>query len=93
MIALTCLRMQRMISTRLDEAVIEAVDRASRKLRIPKRQFIEDALRDRVDRVLGADGSDGWQATLGAWKRRESPRTTLRNARQAFRHGFQRHHR
>jgi len=44
MIALACLRMQRMISTRLDETLIDALDRASRKLRIPKRQFIEEAM-------------------------------------------------
>ena len=36
--------MQRMISTRLDETLIDALDRASLKLRIPKRQFIEEAM-------------------------------------------------
>jgi hypothetical protein len=84
--------MQRMVSTRLDEAVIEALERVTRKLRIPKRQFIEDAIRVRVRELAGADAADPWQATLGAWSRRESAVSTVRASRAAFRHSFERHH-
>ena len=85
--------MQRMISTRLDETLIDALDRASRKLRIPKRQFIEEAIRARVQEVAGRDGADPWHDTLGAWNRRESATATVRTSRQVFRGAFARHHR
>ena len=85
--------MQRMISTRLDETLIDALDRASRKLRIPKRQFVEEAIRARVQEVAGRDGTDPWQDTLGAWTRREGAAATVRTSRRAFRQAFARHHR
>jgi hypothetical protein len=84
--------MQRMISTRLDEAVIDALDRTTRKLRIPKRQFIEDAIRARVEHLSATDASDPWQDTLGAWDRRESVAATIRASRGPFRRTFARHH-
>lgn len=93
MIALACLRMQRMISTRLDETLIDALDRASRKLRIPKRQFIEEAIRARVQEVADRDGTDPWHDTLGAWNRRERATATVRTSRRVFRGAFARHHR
>ena len=84
--------MQKIFSTRLDEATLNEMDRVTRKLGLSKREFLEAAILDRVAR-LGVDKQeDVWAETLGAWQRRESGPTTIRLARQAFRRSFGRHH-
>ena len=67
--------MQKIFSTRLDEATLNEMDRVTRKLGLSKREFLEV-----------------WAETLGAWQRRESGATTIRQARQTFRRSFGRHH-
>ena len=84
--------MQKIFSTRLDEATLNEMDRVTRKLGLSKREFLEAAILDRVAR-LGVDKQeDVWAETLGAWQRRESGATTIRRARQAFRHSLGRHY-
>ena len=85
--------MQKIFSTRLDEATINEMERATRTLGMSKRQFLEEAIRLRVERVSRDQQADVWSETLGAWRRRESGATTIRRARQTFRRTFDRRHR
>ena len=86
--------MQKIFSTRLEEATIDELTRVARRLGVPKRQFLEEAIRLRVRALTAPDGDDDiWSVTLGAWRRPEAPRTTVRRARRAFERGFARHHR
>lgn len=85
--------MQRIFSTRLDEAVLDQLDRATRRLNVSKRQFVEEAIRLRAEQVTGRDDSDVWSETLGAWQRRERPETTIRRARRAVQRSVARHRR
>ena len=85
--------MQKIFSTRLEEATLEELNRATRRLHMSKRQFIEEAIQLRAEQVSRDDGSDVWSETLGAWRRSEPPETTIRRARQAFRQAFERRHR
>ena len=85
--------MQKIFSTRLDEATINEMERATRTLGMSKRQFLEEAIRLRVERVIRDEHGDVWGETLGAWRRRESGATTIRRARQAFQLTFDRRHR
>ena len=76
--------MQKIFSTRLDEATLNEMERATKKLGMSKRQFLEEAIQLRVER-LGRDlEADVWSETLGAWQRRESGATTIRRARRAL---------
>lgn len=84
--------MQKIFSTRLDEATLNEMERATQKLGMSKRQFLEEAIHLRVQRLSG-DDEDVWAETLGAWRRPEKPETTIRRARQAFQRAFERHHR
>ena len=84
--------MQKIFSTRLEEATLEELERATRQLGMSKRQFLEEAIQLRARALGRAEGDDVWAETLGAWRRRESPRTTIRRARLAFRQTFERHH-
>lgn len=85
--------MQKIFSARLDEAVLNELERATQKLRLSKRAFLEDAIREHAAALLEAEDGDVWAETLGAWRRREQPETTIRRARRAFRETFSRRHR
>jgi hypothetical protein len=84
--------MQKIFSARLDEAALDEMDRVTRKLRMSKRQFLEEAIHLRARGLSAEHGDDVWSETLGAWSREEKPETTIRRARQAFRRAFDRRH-
>jgi len=77
-------------STRLDESLIERLDRAARALGIPKKRLVEEALRAHLDEIGENPGEDVFDHTCGAWGRREGPETTVRKAREAFRRSLAR---
>ena len=85
--------MQKIFSTRLEEATLNELDRATRKLRMSKRQFLEEAIQLRAEQASRNESGDVWSETLGAWRRSEPPETTVQRARQAFRRTFERRHR
>jgi len=81
------------VSARIDEAVVDAMERVMRQLGLTKKQFLEDAIRSRA-RELSAKGmEDVWFATLGAWQRTEKAEATLLSGRKALRDSFRRHYR
>jgi hypothetical protein len=84
--------MQKIFSTRLEEATLHELERATRKLGVSKRQFLEEAIRLRAQAAHHDSGRDVWSETLGAWQRRESPTATIQTARRVFRRAFRRHH-
>ncbi len=85
--------MQKIFSTRLDEALLNEMDRVTRRVRMTKRQFLEEAIRARARELSASPGQDVWAETRGAWKRRERPATTVRAARAAFQSSIERHQR
>ncbi len=91
LLTLYCLRMQKIFSTRLDEATISEIERVTARRRISKRRFLEDAIRLHAQRLKAEDETDVWSETMGAWRRRERPTTTIRTARRAFQEAFERH--
>ena len=93
MLTIQCLRMQKIFSSRLEEATLEELERATRQLGMSKRQFLEEAIQLRAQAHTREAGGDVWADTLGAWRRSESPQTTIQRARLALRQTFTRHHR
>jgi hypothetical protein len=79
---------QKIFSTRLDEAVLDEMDRVTRRLKITKRRFLEEAIHRQAVDLAGKEGTDVWDETLGAWDRKETPGTTVRRARAAFQRRF-----
>lgn len=92
-LTLYCLRMQKIFSTRLEEAAINEVARMARKRGISKRKFLEDAIYSHARHLSGEDSSDIWSETLGSWRRREKTQTTIRTARRKFQQSIERHQR
>jgi hypothetical protein len=85
--------MQKVFSARLDESVLNEMERATRERRMTKRRFLEEAIRLRAAQLRGEDDRDVWAETLGAWQRNERPETSVRAARRAFQRSITRHHR
>ena len=85
--------MDRIFSTRLDEATLDELSRVARRLGISKRQFLQEAIRLRAQQFNRRDDGDVWEETLGAWRRREGAGSTVRRGRREFRRSFERHHR
>ncbi len=85
--------MDKIFSTRLDEAVLDELNRVTRRLGVTKRRFLEEAIRLRADQSGTTGDADVWAETLGAWRRRESAPAIIARARREFRRSFQRRHR
>ena len=76
--------MDRIFSARLDEAVLDELERVTRKLKMTKRRFLEEAIHIRARQLQGADSRDAWSETLGAWNRDKRPETSVAEAREAL---------
>lgn len=85
--------MDKVVSTRLDETVVDELNRATKRRGITKKQFLEEAIRVHAGRSKGKTEQDVWEETCGAWRRREPPSTTIRRARTAFNATMTRHRR
>jgi glucose-6-phosphate-specific signal transduction histidine kinase len=83
--------MDRVFSTRLDEATLDELNRVTRRLGVTKRRFLQEAIRLRAQQADAAGHADVWAETLGAWQRREGAPATIRRIRKQFRQSFQRH--
>lgn len=82
--------MDRIFSARLDERVVDEIDRLSRRLGISKKQLVEEAIRLRAGHGP-ARATDVWQETAGAWQRDERPTASIQASRRAFEHSMHRH--
>ncbi len=85
--------MEKIFSARLDEAALDEMERVTRRLKMTKRKFLEQAIYLCARQLGQSDSEDIWSETLGAWKRNEKPETTVRKARGEFRRNFARRHR
>ena len=81
--------MDKVLSTRIDEAVAHILDDLAATLRIPKKRIVEDAIRlysDTFERK-----ADPVDASFGAWRRSEPPDELHRRVRAAFEGAMHRH--
>jgi len=85
--------MDRIISARIDEAVIERIGLLATQLKKSKKAVIEEAIRRYADTIEANQGVDILDQTLGAWQRRESEAQTVAKIRNAFRRGQERYKR
>ena len=85
--------MDKVFSTRLDEAAIDEMERITRRLGMTKKKFMEDAIQLQAQRLGEGSGPYIWAETAGAWTRREAPEATVRIVKKAFRRTFARRQR
>lgn len=85
--------MDKILSARVDEAIIKRIGLLARRLGTTKKAIIERAILALQEKVEAEQKIDVLEQTLGAWERDEPARETLARAREAFRRSMERHHR
>jgi hypothetical protein len=83
--------MEKVLSTRLPEEVIEELEQASRKLGITKKQFLQEAIRMRAAEISRERAHEIIESSFGAWQRDEPPEETIRQIKESFRKNWRRY--
>lgn len=84
--------MDKILSARVDEAIIRRIGALALQLGTTKKAIIENAVRSFAQKIEEENDMDVLEQTFGAWDRKESPQTTVENARKAFRDSMRRYH-
>jgi hypothetical protein len=85
--------MDKVLSTRVDESIVERIAGLARQLSVSKKNVIEQAVASFADKVESEGQGDVLDQTFGAWHRQEPARETVRRARAAFRQSMERRRR
>ncbi len=85
--------MDKVLSARVDEAVIRQIGLLARELKTTKKAIIESAVRLYSEQSGLKKKLDVFEQTCGSWNRSESPEETVNQARSAFRGSMERHQR
>ena len=83
--------MDKILSTRVDESVVNRIGSLARRLRTSKKKIIESAIEMYAAQVDKEQDFDVFEHTCGAWHREESARQTVIKARKVFQRSMQRH--
>ena len=82
--------MDKIFSARMNEAVIHRIGSLARRLRTSKKRVLENAVETYAARIEQETRSDVFEETCGAWRRKETARQTVDEARAAFRRAMER---
>ncbi|MDW7710814.1 MAG: hypothetical protein SCH98_10090 [Deferrisomatales bacterium] len=83
--------MDKVLSARVDEAVLRRLGMLARALGTTKKDVLQRAILTFSERVEMEQDIDVFRQTCGAWHRDESPEETAQKARLTFRQGLERH--
>ena len=83
--------MDKIFSTRIDEAIIQRIGMLAKQLHTSKKAIIEKAVMTFSEKVEKEKSFDLLEQTFGAWKRNEAPQNTIDKARSVFRDSMERH--
>lgn len=84
--------MDKILSARVDEAIIQKIGVLARKLNTSKKAVIEAAIEQYSHQTGLGDSDDIIESTCGAWSRSETSQQSVVEARSAFNESMQRHH-
>ena len=85
--------MDKIMSARVDEAVIRHIGMLAQKLGTSKKAVIENAIRHYLEEIQAKEGFDLLSETFGGWQRDESAAETVRHIKAAMRKSQERHKR
>jgi predicted transcriptional regulator len=83
--------MDKILSARVDEAIIRQIGRMAQKLHTTKKAVIEAAILYYAEKDKMIQDHDVFEETLGAWKRPETPGETVKQVRRSFQESMKRH--
>ena len=82
--------MDKIFSTRVNEAVIQRIGLLAKQLHTSKKTVIERAIAAYSEKIEKEVNIEVLEETFGAWKREEPPEETIEKAKTAFRESLQR---
>ncbi len=85
--------MDKIMSTRIDEAVIQRIGMLAKRLGTSKKAILENAIRHYADKVEADFDIDVLAHTCGSWRRDESTVETVRAIREAMQKSQERYKR
>jgi len=85
--------MDKIMSTRMDEAVIRHIGMLAKKLGTSKKAILENAVRYYVEKIEAEQGFDVFTHTLGSWQRDESATETVHTIKDTLRKSQERYKR
>ena len=85
--------MDKIVSTRMDEAVIQHIGMLARKLGTSKKAVMENAVRHYAEKIETELGLDIFLHTFGTWQRDESTGETVKLIKDAMRKSQERYKR
>ncbi|NOY59370.1 MAG: hypothetical protein GXO75_10660 [Calditrichaeota bacterium] len=83
--------MDKILSARVDESVVQRIGNLARQLKTTKKQIIEGAITLYAEKIEKETKQDILDQTFGAWQRNESIKETVQKARKSFRDSMLRH--
>ena len=85
--------MDKIMSTRMDEAVVRRIGILAKKLGTSKKAVLENAVRCYADKIEAEQGFDIFTHTLGSWQRDESAAEVVRTIKDTTRKSQERYKR
>ena len=85
--------MDKILSARVDEAVIRRIGALAQQLGTTKKAVIEGAVQLYAEKIEKERNTDVLEQTLGAWQRDESPAETVAQIRETVRDSLLRYQR
>jgi len=83
--------MDKIMSTRMDEAVIQRIGMLAKKLGTSKKAILENAIRHYAEKMETDFNMDILEQTCGCWRREESTPETVRSIKEAMRNSQERY--
>lgn len=83
--------MDKILSARLDEAVVERIGFLAKKLNTTKKAVIENAVNAYSKEIDLIDKIDLLDHTLGAWERKEASDAIRKKVKKEFKKSMERH--
>lgn len=77
--------MDKIVSTRMDEAVIQHIGMLAKKLGTSKKAVLENAVRLYSEKIEAEQGVDILSHTFGSWQRDESSSESVKRIKDAMR--------
>ena len=85
--------MDKIMSTRIDEAVIRHIGMLAKRLGTSKKAVLENAVRYYVEKIEAEQGFDVLTHTLGSWQRHEAAAETVQTIKDTMRKSQERYKR
>ncbi len=83
--------MDKILSARVDEMILNKISFLAQKLHVSKKKVIEGAVQLYAQRMEAAGDMNVFAQTSGAWKRKETIEQTVTQTKSAFRKSMERH--